>query len=224
MKKTKNSMIRTVTGVGIFSALAFITTLVCKLIPSVGGFLSLDAKDSVIAIASFIYGPIVAPIISLVSAFIEFVTISDTGWYGFVMNFASSATFSLVASLTYKYKKSFNGAIIGFASAVVVTTGVMLLLNIFVTPVYFVSIGVPMTRDTVIEMLPRLLLPFNFAKSLINSALALLLYKPIINAMRSAHLVPKSEHKTEFNRSSILTLIIGGVSLFSALLVLLIIW
>ena len=119
--KKKNIMLHTVTGVGIFSSLAFIATLVCKLIPSVGGFLSLDAKDAVIAIASFIYGPIVAPVISLITAFIEFVTISDTGWYGFIMNFASSATFSLVASLIYKYKKSFNGAVIGFASAVAAT-------------------------------------------------------------------------------------------------------
>lgn len=222
--KKKNGMIRTVTGVGIFSSLAFITTLVCKLIPSVGGFLSLDAKDAVIAIASFIYGPIVAPIISLITAFIEFITISDTGWYGFIMNFASSTTFSLVASLIYKYKKSFNGAVIGFASAVAATTGVMLVLNIFVTPVYFVSIGVDMTRETVIGMLPQLLLPFNFAKSLLNSALALLLYKPIINAMRGARLVPRSEHKTEFNKSTILTFIIGGVSLILALVLLLIIW
>lgn len=224
MKKTKNSMIRTVTGVGIFSALAFITTFICKLIPSVGGFLSLDAKDAVIAIASFIYGPIVAPIISLIAAFVEFITISDTGWYGFVMNFASSAVFSLTASIIYKQKKSFNGAIVGFASAIVATTGIMLLLNIFVTPIYFVSIGIPMTRGDIFEMLPRLLLPFNFAKSLLNSALALLLYKPIINAMRAARLVPRSEHKAEFNRVSVITLIIGGVSLFSALLVLLIIW
>ena len=220
----KNNMLRTVTGVGIFSSLAFVATLICKLIPSVAGFLSLDAKDAVIAIASFVYGPIVAPIISLITAFIEFVTISDTGWYGFIMNFASSATFSLVASLIYKYKKSFNGAIIGFSSAVAATTGVMLLLNIFVTPIYFVSIGVPMTQSDVIAMLPSILMPFNFAKSLINSALALLLYKPIINAMRGARLVPRSEHKTEFNKTSILTLIIGGVSLLSALIILLIIW
>ena len=223
MKKT-NKTVNFATGVGIFSALAFITTLVCKLIPSVGGFLSLDAKDAVIAISSFIYGPIVAPVISLIVAFIEFITISDTGWYGFIMNFASSATFSLVASIIYRYKKSFNGAIAGFSAAIAATTSVMLLLNVFVTPVYFVSIGIPMETKDIVEMLPTLLLPFNFAKTLLNSAISLLLYKPIINALRAAHLVPKAEHKTTFNKSSVLTLIIGGVSLVSALVILLIIW
>lgn len=216
-------MLRTVSGVGIFSALAFITAFVCKPIV-VGGFLSLDAKDAVIAIASFIYGPIVAPIISLISAFIEFISISETGWYGLVMNFASSTVFSLTASLIYKHKKSFNGAIIGFASAVALTTGVMLLLNIFVTPIYFQSLGIPMTGQDVLGMLPKILLPFNFAKSLLNSSLALLLYKPIIGAMRASRLVPRAEHKTEFNKVSLITLIVGGVSLLTALLVLLIIW
>ena len=220
MRRTRNAGgLRTVTGIGVFSALAFITTLICKLIPSVGGFLSLDAKDSVIAIASFIYGPVAAPIISVIVAFVEFVTISETGWYGLVMNIASSATFSLVASIIYKYRRSFNGAIIGFGAAVVATTSVMLLLNIFITPLYF---GFP--RSVVFDMLPTLILPFNFAKTLLNGAIALLLYKPIINALRAAGLVPKAKYKTTFNRSSALAIIIGGASLLVALIVLLIIW
>ena len=219
MKANQNKAIHKITGVGIFSALAFVTTLVCKAIPSVGGFLSLDAKDAVIAIASFIYGPLVAPIISAIVALVEFITISDTGWYGLIMNFASSAVFSLTASLIYKFKKSFNGAAIGFGAAIVATTGIMLLLNIFITPLYF---GMP--TEVVIEMLPRLLLPFNFAKTLLNSAIALMLYKLLVGAMRAARLVPRSEHKTTFNKSSVLTLIVGGVSLLVALVILLIIW
>ena len=206
-------------GVGIFAALAFITTFVCKLIPNVAGFLSIDAKDAVIAIASFVYGPVVAPIISIIVAFIEFITISETGIWGLIMNFASSATFSLVASLIYKYRKSFNGAIIGFAVATVATTGIMLLLNPIIVPLYT---GAP--RQAVIDMLPTILLPFNFAKTLMNSSVAILLYKPVISAMRSARLVPKSEHKVEFNKTLLFTLIIGGVSLFAALAILIVIW
>jgi len=218
--KTKNTeLLKKMAGIGIFAALAFITTLICKLIPSVAGFLSLDAKDAVIAIASFVYGPVAAPIISLIVAFIEFITISETGIWGFLMNFVSSTTFSLVASLIYKYRKSFNGAIIGFATAVALTTGVMLALNPIIVPLYS---GAP--REVVIEMLPTVLLPFNFAKTLLNAAVAILLYKPAINALRSARLVKRSEHKVEFNKISILTLIVGGVSLLSALVILIIIW
>lgn len=219
MNNDNKKLIQRMTGVGIFSSLAFIVTLVCKLIPQVGGFLTLDAKDAVIAIASFIYGPIVAPIIALIVAFIEFITISETGPWGFLMNFASSATFSLVASLIYKFKKSINGAIIGFAAATLLTTLVMITLNPFIIPMYS---GV--SREIVISMIPGLLLPFNFAKTLINSAVAMLLYKPIMNACRAAGLVAKSQHKTTFNKNTVITISVSGTFIVAAIIILIIIW
>lgn len=219
MTNNRSEIIKKICGIGVFAALAYITTFICKLIPNVAGFLSIDAKDAVIAIASFVYGPIAAPIIALVVAFIEFITISTTYIWGFVMNFVSSATFSLVVSLIYKYRKTFNGAILGFAVTTVITTAVMVALNPVIVPLYS---GV--SREAVISMIPTLLLPFNFAKTLMNSAIAMLLYKPIINAMRAARLVKRAEHKTEFNKSSVLTLILGGVSLLLAVVILLIIW
>ncbi len=213
------SLVKKICGVGIFSALAFITTLLCKLIPNVAGFLSIDAKDAVIAISSFVYGPLVAPIISIIVAFIEFITISETGIWGLLMNFASSTAFSLTASLIYKKYKSFNGAIVGFIFATVVTTAVMVGLNPLIVPLYT---GAP--REVVIEMLPTVLLPFNFAKTLMNSAISILLYKPIIGAMRSARLIPKKEHKTTFNKTSVLTIAVGAAFLVAALVILIIIW
>ncbi|MBQ8380446.1 MAG: ECF transporter S component [Clostridia bacterium] len=210
--------VKEMAGIGVFAAFAFITTLICKLIPNVGGFLSIDAKDAVIAIASFVYGPVTAPIVSLIVAFIEFITISETGIWGLLMNFASSTAFSLTATLIYKYKKSFMGAIIGFGAAVVVTTAVMVGLNPLIVPLYS---GV--SREVVVAMIPKLLLPFNFAKTLMNSAIAMLLYKPIINALRAAGFVKKNDHKTEFNKTSVLTLAIGLAALLSAIVILIVI-
>ncbi len=211
ISESRNNSVRIVTGVGIFSALSFLVSLLCEVIPAVSGFLSIDLKDAVIAIAAFIYGPIVAPLISLVVAAIELISIgSDTGWYGFVMNFASSATFSTVASLIYYRKKSVNTALAGLISAVAATTGVMVLLNAFVTPLYIAQIGIPFD---VIGNLAILFLPFNFAKTLLNSALAMLLYKPIIGALRQARLIPRSEFKTTFNRATVITLAVGGAFL-----------
>ena len=210
----KEKALRFVTGVGVFSALAFLTTTLCQILPKVGGFLSIDAKDAVIAISSFIYGPIAAPIISVIVAFLEFISFSETGIWGFVMNFTSSAVFSLTASLIYKFRKSFNGAVIGFGAATLLTTSVMIALNPVIIPLY-----TPVTREVVISMIPTLLLPFNFAKTLMNSAIAMLLYKPVINALRAAKLIRKSEHETTFNRTSVITLIIGGVALVAALVI-----
>ena len=218
-KKKNNDTVKKICGIGVFAALAYITTFICQFIPNVAGFLSLDAKDAVISIASFVYGPIAAPIISLVVAFIEFITISSTGFWGFIMNFSASCVFSLTASLIYRYRKTFNGALVGFAAAVVLTTAVMISLNPIIVPLYS---GAP--REVVVSMIPGILLPFNFAKSLMNSALAMLLYKPAINALRSAGMIKRSEHKTSFNIISVMTLIIAGVALAAAFVILMIIW
>ena len=212
---SERKVLRLITGVGIFSALAFGVAYVCKMfIPPVSGFLSIEVKDAIIAIASFVYGPIVAPIISLVVAFMEAIipppTGEPTGWYGFVMNFVSSATFSLTVSLIYKMKKNVNYALIGFLCAICSTTAMMMLMNAFVTPLYVKQVGFPFD---VVHHLPILFLPFNFAKTLLNSSVAMMLYKPIINALRAARLVPRSEYKTKFNKSSIIILSVGTVLL-----------
>lgn len=218
MKMRKNNT-RTDTqkyvGIAVFSALAFAVAFVCNaFIPPVAGFLSLDMKDAIIAIASFIYGPIAAVLISFIAAFIEFVTFSTTAWYGFIMNFASSAVFSLAASLIYKRHRHINGALISFFAAIVATTGVMLLLNTFVTPLYLVTIGVPeaVAQSQVVDMLPDVLLPFNFAKALINSAVAMMLYKPVATALRAARLTTGGKAALSFNRNSVIILVIGSVA------------
>ncbi|MBR7116638.1 MAG: ECF transporter S component [Clostridia bacterium] len=210
-------------GIAVFSALAYVIALVCQIIPAIQGFLSLDFKDAVIAMASFIYGPIASVIISLLAAFLELVTISSTGWYGFIMNFVSSAVFSLTACLIYRKMKSINGALIGFFSAIVVTTGVMLLLNIFVTPLYMAQVGIPLDSAGVINMIPGILLPFNFSKALLNSALAMLIYKPLSNAMRRIGFASGDAKKMEFNRGTVVTLSVGTVALIAAVIILFII-
>ncbi len=207
-----------IAGIGIFSALAIVVAMICQIIPPVSGFLSLDAKDAVIAIASFVYGPMSAVVISFIAAFVEFISFSTTAWYGFVMNFASSAVFSLTASIIYKYRRTLNGALVGFLSAVAATTGIMLVLNMFVTPLYF---GMP--RSAVVDMIPKILFPFNLAKSLMNSAIAMLIYKPVSVALQRAHLV-EGKMGVKFNRSSIVVISVGVAALAAAAVILFIIW
>ena len=213
--KTNKVNLQKVIGIAIFSALAFVVALICNVIPPVAGFLSLDAKDAVIAIASLFYGPIAGVIIAFIAAFVEFITFSTTAWYGFIMNFASSAVFSLVTATIYKYRRSLNGALIGFFAAIIATTGVMLILNSFVTPIYLVEfMGMPKAAatETVIDLLPKVLLPFNLAKSIMNASVAMLLYKPVVTALRKSRLTLNPGRKeaenakisTAFNKSSVI--------------------
>ena len=46
-------------------------------------------------------------------------------------------------------------------------------------------------------MLPTVFLPFNLAKGGMNMAATLLLYKPVVSALRSAGLVPPSQSRLE---------------------------
>ena len=71
MRNTKKFDTKTIVGVAIFSALAFVVALVCNIIPPVAGFLSLDVKDAIISIAAFIYGPISAVLISFIAGTLE---------------------------------------------------------------------------------------------------------------------------------------------------------
>ena len=221
MNKTRKFDLRKVCGIAIFSALAFVVALVCNVIPPIAGFLSLDVKDAVIAIASFIYGPISAVLISFIAAFIELITFSTTGWYGFVMNFVSSAIFSLVASLIYRKIRSINGALVAFFAAIIATTGIMLLLNIFVTPIYLFDYLKVMpeaaAREYVMSILPTILLPFNASKALLNSSVAMLLYKPLTVALAKARLLQGKPTKLTFNRYSIVIIVVGTIALAVAI-------
>ena len=226
MNKNRVSLEKVV-GVAIFSALAYVVALVCNVIPPVQGFLSLDVKDAVISIAAFIYGPVSGVLIAFIAAFIEFLTFSTTAWYGFIMNFASSAVFSLTAATIYKLHRTLNGALIGYFSAIILTTGVMLILNKFVTPVYlieFMKMPAEVAKSTVIELLPKVLLPFNLAKSIMNASVAMLLYKPIVMALRKARITGGDKGSVSFNRKSILILVVGGVMLVASVVILLFIW
>ena len=203
-KSNKSIDTKALVGIAMFAALAYGVTFVFR-IPVM--FLTFDAKDTLITIASLIYGPVSGIVISLLVALIELITISGTGVYGFIMNFASSAAFSATAALIYKYKRNASGAIISFYSASIVMVTVMMLLNMFVTPYYM---GV--TTKTVIELIPTLFLPFNLAKAFLNSALAMMLYKPVTVAMRRAGLL-KGQAKMQINRSSVAIYITAFITL-----------
>ena len=192
----------------MFAALAYVCVLV---IPHIKvQFLTFDIKDAVITIAAMIYGPITGAAISLIVAFVEMITVSTTGPWGFLMNFLSSAVFSCTASIVYRYmpkiKRTLNGAILGLLLSVVLTTGLMMPLNMLITPLYTgASVGF------IITLIPTLLLPFNFVKSLLNAALVLVLYKPITVALKKARVIDGGVEKYKFDKTSVLLTVMGGL-------------
>ena len=195
MQKQKMST-RYMAVVAMFTAVAFVAVLLAKVIPNVAGFLSYEPKDAVIVIASFIFGPMTGVIISLLVSFIEMISISTTGIYGFLMNVVSTCAFVVPAAWLYKKDHSQKGAVLGLGLGVVLMAIVMVVWNYIITPFYM---GVP--REVVAGMLASVFLPFNLIKGGINAALTLLLYKPIVGAPLQAGLVEPthSSHKGKFS-------------------------
>lgn len=207
--KTKTSIdLRKAASIAMLSAFAFLARLVFKIPVS---FLTFDIKDTIIALGGLVFGPVSGVVIALLVSLIEMI-ISETGPIGFVMNFVSSAVFAGVASLIYKFKRTFNGAIIGLFSSVAATTAVMLLMNLLLTPIYQ---GVP--RAVVVSMIPTLFLPFNFAKTLLNAAIVMLIYKPVVIALRKARIIDGKAMDTKFGKQSVITIVIASISLIAAI-------
>ncbi|MDR2131773.1 MAG: ECF transporter S component [Clostridiales Family XIII bacterium] len=176
------------TAIAMLSAVSYIVMLLSHLIPiTLFGFLKLDFSDIVTVIGGFIFGPLAALFISAVVSFVESITISSTGPIGFVMNILSTAAFACVAAFVYKRKQTMSGAVAALASGVLAMTAVMLLWNYIITPLYM---SIP--RAQVAAMLLTAFLPFNIVKGSINAALTLLLYKPLVTALRRARLVPST--------------------------------
>ena len=169
----------------LFAALAYVAMFATSWIKVM--FLTFDAKDAVIALAGLIFGPVYSLSISLVVAVIEFITVGDTGFYGFFMNLLSSAVFSTVCALIYKYKRDFMGAIIGLICSVLAVTATMMLFNLIITPIYM-----NVDRSVVASMIPTLFLPFNLTKASLNASLVLILYKPVSTALKAARVLPRS--------------------------------
>ena len=212
-KQTRTSeMTKRMTGIAAFSAVAYGVSLVTNIKV---GFLSFDAKDAVITIASFIYGPASAAIMSFITAFLEFISFGGTGPYGALMDFVSTLSFTLTASLIYKYRRKLSGALISLGAASFVYVAVMMVANLLITPLYM---GV--SRDAVKELIPTMLLPFNIAKALMNSAIVMLIYKPVSKLVRRLGFAkPSSGVAKQSKKDSLVILAVAAVTFVAALVI-----
>lgn len=152
-----------------------------------------DFKDVVVCIGGFTFGPFAAAIISILVAFIEMLTISHTGPIGFIMNVLATCCLLLHRLLHLQEGPFQEGR----------------------GPGPGLRRGVPGRGDAAVELphhppvydrlfpgrrgrlLPTLFLPFNLAKGGMNMAATLLLYPPVVSAMRRAGVVPSSQSTQE---------------------------
>ena len=88
----------------------------------------------------------------------------------------------------YKKKRTIMGAVVGLLAGCLLMVVVMLLWNYLITPIYM---GYP--REAVAELLLPAFLPFNLLKGGLNATITILLYKPVVTALRRAGFVESED-------------------------------
>lgn len=212
--KKKFSVKKTVL-IGMLAAVAYITVFLFR-IPVVM-FLKYEPKDVIITIGGFLLGPMTAFLTSLVVSLVEMLTISETGPIGALMNLISTCTFACTAAIIYKRRHTLGGAVLGLGVGSVVMIGTMLLWNWLITPLYMVNTS----RADVAAMLVPVFLPFNALKAGLNSAFVLLLYKPLVSALRRTGLV---ETKSTGKGGSKVGIYLLGAALLATCILLLLVF
>ncbi|MGN0557114.1 MAG: ECF transporter S component [Acutalibacteraceae bacterium] len=208
--------VRRLVFTALIIALAYVSTLVFNIKVE---FLTFDLKNSLLALCALIFGPVSGIVSSLIVSLLEMITISGTGFWGFLMNFISSAVFAFTAGIIYKYKKTMAGAVLSVTAASVAMVAVMIGMNLIITPIYT---GMPVSA--IVGMILPLLLPFNAIKAAVGSAVTLIIYKPVKKAFISAGVqfgdsanttnAPKNRARTAAVWICSGLIIIAGIALF----------
>ena len=183
----ENEKVKKLVTLSLLAALAYVVMVLIRIpIVPAADYLKYEPKDVIITISGFMFGPFAAFLMSFVVSFVEMLTVSGTGPIGAIMNLVSTCAFACTASFIYRRIHKFKGVVIGLAVGMIIMIAVMLLWNYFLTPIYT---GYP--REAVAAMLPTVFLPFNAIKGGINAVITILLYKPVVLALRKAHLAPE---------------------------------
>ncbi|MDD4296765.1 MAG: ECF transporter S component, partial [Ruminiclostridium sp.] len=86
-----------------------------------------------------------------------------------------------------------------------------------ITPIY---LGYP--REAVVELLIPAFLPFNLLKGGLNASIAMLIYKPLSKALRSANLMPRVEEaSTNGKKVTIGSVLVSSLIIVSCILLIL---
>lgn len=188
--------------IAMLSAMAMIVSMLfyIPVVPAVS-FLKYEAKDVLITICGFIYGPMAALFSSTVTAILE-MFLRGGNIIDVVMDIISTGAFACSAAYIYKKHHTQKGAISGLILGSVLMVVLMMIWNYVVTPIYY-----NMPREAVVALMLPGFLPFNVIKALLNALLIMLLYKPIVRILRNTSLLEKTDKKTTVSAGYIMILI-----------------
>lgn len=170
-----NNKTRMITTVGAMSALSVLLVFFIHFpIFSAVPFLEYDPADILIYLVTYVFGIPTGLIMTAIVSVLQGVTVSaGSGIVGIIMHFVATGTYVLIAGIISRINSEKKTVlVISTFSATVVTTAVMMLWNLVVTPLFMGA-----TVEQVIAILYLIVL-FNIIKTGVNGIIAAILVKP----------------------------------------------
>lgn len=191
---------KTVAKIAMFAALCTVLYFVPKIsIPGLPPFLELNLSDIPMLIGGFALGPAAGAII-VVCKFLFKVPFTSTGAVGEFADLLIGLAYVVPASLIYKKRRSFSGAVLGLTVGTVCSIACGMLTNrLILIPFYVKFMGMSMeSLVNICKMLsPNLtvenfyryyifggVLPFNLLRCALSSVVTILLYKRISKLLK----------------------------------------
>ena len=150
--------------IALLGALSLIIMLVVgiPLLPS-ASFLKYEPSGVIILIAAVLLGPLGGTTACLVKDLL-FLLIGAGNIFGVCSDFINTAIYAVTAGVLLRYSRSSLHRICAYLAAAVVSTLIMVPVNLVILPLEF-----GMAIQAVWEMMLPAILPFNLLKAIINS-------------------------------------------------------
>lgn len=143
-------------------------------------FLEFDLADVPIIIGAFMYGPWWGLALTAIVSVVQGVTVSAaSGLPGIVMHFIATGAYAVVAGLIYNKYHTLKGAVCAMALGSIAQTLMMIPLNYIITARFM---GAPV--DAVTAMMLPVIIPFNLIKTVGNSIVTFMIYKPVSKLLK----------------------------------------
>ena len=192
----KASKLRTITGVAVLSAIAFILAYFEFPVPLSPSFARMDISDLPALIGAFAYGPLAGVLIELVKNALQ-LTSTATAGVGELANFIMGGVFVFVAGLIYRKNKNKKTALIACLIASLAMGVTAAVVNYFVLlPAFEAFMPLSELIASFGEFMPFIktkldvvlfnALPFNLLKGLAISAVTMLIYKTLSPILKGA--------------------------------------
>ncbi|SDA15953.1 Riboflavin transporter FmnP [Ruminococcus sp. YE71] len=201
---------RTITVIGMMSALSFIVFMLEIPAPLMPSFIKLDLSNVISLLTAFALGPVEGVIVCFIKNLIHLMVrgYASTMGVGNLFDFVTSSVFCFTAGLIYKHNRTIKGAMIATVVGSLVFTLVSLPLNYFIVyPFYFKLFAkyggeagvlgmyqaiLPSVKNTLSALL-IFNVPFTFVKGVICAMITAVVYKPLSPVIKGTRSLKKKE-------------------------------